>query len=538
MDKNIPNENEYWQRFKTYFCHSAELELAIDISRMNFPENYFEIMEPAIQKAYIEMDRLEDGIIANPDEDRMVGHYWLRAPWLAPQNSIRCGIENSLQAIKEFVSNVHEGVIRLEQDKKYKYFILIGIGGSALGPQLLADAMKLKLADKTRGFLKPYFLDNTDPDGIDRILIELRDVLAETLVLVVSKSGGTVETYNGLVELQHAYRLQGLEFARHALAVTCSGSKLALRAREENWLAILPIWEWVGGRTSITSAVGLLPAALLGIDIDAFLTGARLCDELTRTRDTLANPAALLALMWYYAAGGHGKRDMVILPYKDSLQYLARYLQQLIMESIGKELDRDDNTVHQGLTVYGNKGSTDQHAYVQQLLDGVNNFFVTFVEVLADEREELLYVRDDITSGDYLRAFLLGTRRALTLKGRESITITLKKVDARSLGAIIALFERAVGLYASLVNINAYDQPGVELGKKGANMVIDMLAEAQEYIRDKKGEIVTVEEIIGACGYPGEHETMFKVLEYLCADGNRGIKKVYGTDYFDSGYSW
>src|SRR6185295_18732628 len=146
----------------------------------------------------------------------------------------------------------------------------------------------------------------------------------------------------------------------------------------------------------------------------------------------------------------------------------------LVMESLGKERDRDGKVVHQGLVVYGNKGSTDQHAYVQQLRDGIDNFFVTFIRVEVERQlsRPPLEVEPGITSGDYLEGFLLGTRRALYEKGRDSITLTLKEISARSIGVLIAVYERAVGLYASLIGVNAYHQPGVEAGKKAAEEVI------------------------------------------------------------------
>src|SRR5204862_397699 len=150
----------------------------------------------------------------------------------------------------------------------------------------------------------------------------------------------------------------------------------------------------------------------------------------------------------YYSGNGKGVKDMVILPYKDRLELFSRYLQQLIMESIGKELDLDGNVVHQGIAVYGNKGSTDQHAYVQQLRDGLNNFFVTFIEVLRDRRAASLAVESGVTSGDYLAGFFLGTRQALYESDRESITLTIGEVSPFSVGLLIALFERAVGFYA------------------------------------------------------------------------------------------
>jgi len=153
---------------------------------------------------------------------------------------------------------------------------------------------------------------------------------------------------------------------------------------------------------------------------------------------------------------------------------MSRYLQQLVMESLGKEHDRAGRAVHQGIAVYGNKGSTDQHAYVQQLRDGLHNFFVTFIQVLRDREGDALLVEPDVTSGDYLFGFLMGTRRALADKGRGSILITLDELSARSLGALIALYERAVGLYAEMIDVNAYHQPGVEAGKKAAGEVLEL----------------------------------------------------------------
>jgi glucose-6-phosphate isomerase len=409
--------------------------------------------------------------------------------------------------------------------------LIIGIGGSALGPQFVSDALKTS-KDKIR----PYFFDNTDPDGFDRVLKEIKGALSETMTIVISKSGGTIETRNGMLEAKTAYQLKGLRFEKHAMAVTGINSDLDRVAKKEGWITRFPMWDWVGGRTSETSAVGLLPAALQGIDIDALLQGARLCDEVTRKKDSRTNPAALLALAWYHATGGCGKKDMVVLPYKDRLQLFPKYLQQLIMESLGKERDLNGQTVNQGISVYGNKGSTDQHAYVQQLREGVNNFFVTFIEVLKDREARSLMLDGKATSGDYLNAFLQGTRTALIENGRESITTTIKKIDARSIGTLIALYERAVGFYASLININAYHQPGVEAGKKAAGLVIQLQAKALAFLKKEKGKAFTSEEIASAIGAPEEVEIVFKSLEHAAANVDHPIKRIPADPPFGSRY--
>src|SRR4029079_7732778 len=155
--------------------------------------------------------------------------------------------------------------------------------------------------------------------------------------------------------------------------------------------------------------------------------GAATMDQLTRVDVVEQNAAMLLALMWFYAGEGQGAKDMVIVPYKDRLALFSRYLQQLVMESLGKEKDREGKIVHQGIAVYGNKGSTDQHAYVQQLRDGVLNFFVTFIEVEKDAKSPR-EVEPGVTAGDYLHGFLRGTRSALYEKERQSIVLQIGTV--------------------------------------------------------------------------------------------------------------
>jgi glucose-6-phosphate isomerase len=261
--------------------------------------------------------------------------------------------------------------------------------------------------------------------------------------------------------------------------------------------------------------VGLLPAALQGLDIQQMLAGAAACDQLTRKHKTSANPAALMALMWFKATNGRGEKDMVVLPYKDRLLLFSRYLQQLVMESLGKRDDLDGKRVDQGISVFGNKGSTDQHAFVQQLRDGLNNFFVIFIRVLEDGGAAV-EVEPGVTAGDYLHGFLLGTREALYASERQSITISIPRVDAFRIGVLIALFERTVGLYASLIHINAYHQPGVEAGKKAAAAVLQLQHQAVAALSmDEK----TAGEIAKGMGAPDAVETVFLTLQHLAANG-------------------
>jgi glucose-6-phosphate isomerase len=503
--------SEHWDRFRRFRCDLPALGFSLDASRMGLDEPFLARLAAPLARAFAAMEALEGGAIANPDEHRMVGHYWLRAPALAPGAELRQAIEATRAGVKRFAADVHAGRVRPEQAARFTRLLCVGIGGSALGPMLVADA----LGRPGRDPLAPHFLDNTDPDGFARVLARLGAALPETLVLVTSKSGATPETRNGMLVVESAITRAGLSFARHAVAVTRAGSTLDRRAEADGWLARFPMWDWVGGRTSELSAVGLLPAALQGIDVDGLLDGAAAMDRATRVADALGNPAALLALCWHQATGGVGDKAMVVLPYKDSLLLLSRYLQQLVMESLGKRLDLQGHRVEQGLTVYGNKGSTDQHAYVQQLRDGLPDFFAAFVRVLTPGGEPL-EVEPGITAGDYLHGLLLGTRAALFENGRASLTITVERVDARTVGALIALFERAVGLYASLIGVNAYHQPGVEAGKQAAATLLALQGKVLAALTAEPRDASAMAEAAGA---PGEVESVFLLLEHLTASG-------------------
>lgn len=526
------NEQHLWERYKKHLCSCPAIGLTLDISRMTFADDFLSRMEPEMQRAFLAMQKTESGAIANPDESRMVGHYWLRSPEIAPSPEISIEIGRTFSSIAKFAAAVHAGRIKPRKTKRFSHLLCIGIGGSALGPQFASDALASS-SDR----MQVHFLDNTDPDGFDRVLSSIGPDLSSTLTLVISKSGGTTETRNGMLETMSAYKRAGLDFSKHAVAITGVGSHLFNQAETDGWLSIFPMWDWVGGRTSITSAVGLLPMALQGVNIASFLDGARNCDIATRLHDTSQNPAALLALMWYHATGGKGRKDMVLLPYKDRLQLFSKYLQQLIMESLGKEKDLDGKTVNQGIAVYGNKGTTDQHAYVQQLREGVNNFFVTFIQVLKDRQGRSPAVAKGTTSGDYLASFLQGTRDALSENNRESITLTVEQLDARSLGVLIALYERAVGFYASLVNINPYHQPGVEAGKKMAGSVIELQRLALELLAKEPNKLFSAEELATTLGRNDRAEILYKILEHAAANPDHRVRKHAAAKPYDARFS-
>lgn len=509
--------------------------LGVDLGHAKLTSSQLELLSPRWDHALKSMQELEQGAIANPDEKRMVGHYWLRSPQLAPTKDIRTAIESANANLKTFAADIHTGKIAAPSGGKFESLLVIGIGGSALGPQFVNHALATP-----KDPLKIYFFDNTDPDGMQRVLDRIPD-LSKTLVVVISKSGGTKETRNGQLVAKAAYQKSKIDFSKCFVAVTGEDSELDRTAKSENWLARFPMWDWVGGRTSELSTVGLVPAALQGFKVEQFLSGAAAMDELTRRKDLLKNPAGMLAASWFLLGNGKGEKDMVVLPYCDRLELFSRYLQQLVMESLGKELDLKGNKVNQGIAVYGNKGSTDQHAYVQQLRDGVPNFFVVFIEVLKDfssstssEKVAAIEVESNFNSADYLAGFLHGTRTALSESGRRSITVTVEQVNEFTIGMLIALFERAVGYYASFVGINAYHQPGVEAGKKAAGEVLALQARVVQALKQAK-QPLDLATLAAQSDAAQQQELVFRIVQRLSANGR--VQSEPGQTVFNDKYS-
>lgn len=449
--------------------------IELDTTMMTFEPTDPSVLEGHVANALSAMRALEEGAIANPDENRRVGHYWLRNPALAPED-LRSGIEQAREAVSDFARNVRK-------QNRFCRFLLIGIGGSALGPQMVYDALRLPGSTP-----ELFALDNTDPTGMQRVFDDIGS-LDDVLCIVVSKGGSTRETQNGMAVAEAQWSVAGLKFSDHAVAVTGVDSLLDRLAIEQNWLARFPIEDWVGGRTSLFSPVGLLPAALLGFNIERMLQGASEMDEATRRETAQQNPAMLMALAWHSAVELSGRGNLVILPYCDRLVLFSRYLQQLVMESLGKD--------GHGITVFGNKGSTDQHSYIQQLREGTPDFTALFLQPLRQSTDWIVEQQTgvSVTVGDYLAAFLDGTQTALTEADRPSMRLCFEQVDEYCLGALIALFERSVGFYASLIGINAYHQPGVQAGKLAAGEVIELQVELVSFLNENRGQEFNVAEI-------------------------------------------
>lgn len=457
---------------------------SLDLAGMKISDAELDALAPLFARAAAGIADIEAGKIKNPDEKRKVTHFTDRIEYTS--SPLFAEVEN-------FSAAVREGRLLSGTGKKFTAVAVNGIGGSALGPQLMQFAINgpywNELSDERRcGALKIYFLDNTDSAG----LADLWEVMdpETTLQLVISKSGSTRETKNNMIAMEDFYAARNLDFGANAVAVTMKDSQLYRHAQEKHFLKVFEMAESIGGRTSETSIVGHVPATLCGIDFERFLSGACAMDEWTRGVDPLQNPAMRLASCWYIAGNGKGDRNMVIVPYSDRLVLLSRYLQQLVMESLGKELDLDGNVVHQGLSVFGNKGGTDAHAFIQQLNDGRDDFFLTFIEVLEDAKKIPV---EKVVIGDYLHCFLTGLNRALLAKGRRTILIQLPKLTEYELGQLIALYERAVAIYAEFIHINAFHQPGVQAYKLAATGVLELQSALRNFCAENPGFSGTAE---------------------------------------------
>jgi glucose-6-phosphate isomerase len=364
---------------------------------------------------------------------------------------------------------------------RYDNLVVLGIGGSALGTTALVSALlhpfhNLLPSAERGGRPRVFVVDNVDPDEIAGLFSHLD--LSRTLVNVVSKSGTTAETMAAyLVARKLLLDEVGAEGLPSHLAFTTDphGGVLRKIGRQEG-IPLFDIGAGVGGRFSVLSSVALLPAALVGIDVPALLAGAAEMDAWIAETDVVSNPAHVYAALQFLEDTRFKRHLSVMMPYSRALRDVADWYRQLWAESLGKAVDRQGRTVHVGPTPIKALGATDQHSQVQLYTEGPDDKVVTFLRVerfdhnvviptLHAEEESLAYLGGRSMAA-LLNAEQEATAWALAQRGRPSLTITLPRVDASSLGQLLYLFETAVAISGELYDINAFDQPGVELGKQ------------------------------------------------------------------------
>lgn len=359
--------------------------------------------------------------------------------------------------------------------------VVLGIGGSALGTKALSTALlhpfhNLRSPDKRKGAPRLFVVDNVDPDEIVGLfsLLDLR----RTLVNVISKSGTTAETMAAyLVARKLLIDVVGAEALPRHLAFTTDplGGVLRKIGRQEG-IPLFEIGSGVGGRFSVLSPVGLLPAALAGMDVPGLLAGAAEMDAWIGETDVISSPAFVFAALQFLHYTRNKRRSSVMMPYSHALVDVADWFRQLWAESLAKAVDRRGRTVNVGPTPIKALGTTDQHSQVQLYVEGPDDKVFTFLRVelfdhtviipeLHADEHALAYLGGTSMAG-LLNAEQQATAWALAQRGRPSLTVTLPRVDAQSVGQLLYLLEFATAVSGELYDVNAFDQPGVELGKE------------------------------------------------------------------------
>ncbi|HUT26051.1 MAG TPA: glucose-6-phosphate isomerase, partial [Sumerlaeia bacterium] len=365
--------------------------------------------------------------------------------------------------------------------KSYENFVLLGIGGSALGPICLHTALahnyhNLLTPQKRKGFPRLFVLDNSDPEILRR-LFDAIDV-GKTVFNVVTKSGATPETMAQLMTVVELIKrkVSPKALSRRLIATTDVARGLLRPFADGNQLASFVIPDNVGGRFSVFTAVGLLPAAVEGIPIDRLLAGAREMDQRCRRPDLMKNPAYLNAAIHYLADTKKGKSISVMMPYSNALRDVADWGRQLWAESLGKAVDRQGRRVNVGQTPVKALGATDQHSQMQLYVEGPNDKIVTLIQVEKYRAKcaipktfrdvpdlDFLKGRD---MGELLNAELEAAEFALAKAKRPSVRIVLDEISPENVGGLLYMLEVQTAFAGGLYNINAFDQPGVEECKK------------------------------------------------------------------------
>ncbi len=356
--------------------------------------------------------------------------------------------------------------------------LVLGIGGSALGGMAVCEALlkpywNLLATEQRNNFPRIFFLDNVDPDQINGLLNILD--LKKTLVNVITKSGSTAETMSQFMILKNKLQEElGDNYVRHIVATTDKNSGILRQISNEEGYKTFVIPDDVGGRFSVFSAVGLLPFALVGIDIEELVQGVKDMDLALKNTDIRHNIAAQNALIHYLMDTQKGKNLSVMMPYSTRLKYVADWFVQLWAESLGKEKDNDGNVVHIGPTPIKALGATDQHSQIQLYNEGPNNKLINFIRVKEFDTTLEIPKIFEFTGIGYLggnsvnsliNAEADATRVALVDYQRPNVTITLEKVNPYNVGQLLYMLEVQTAITGELYNINTFNQPGVEQAK-------------------------------------------------------------------------
>lgn len=516
---------------KGFSFYDPESKFCIDLhglSTYDCPETVIKSFGPSIERARKSIKLIESGGIANhtevvhDSENLAVDHFNLRMP-KALSTVEGKNLEHSLEIWKDcldFVGSIEAGKITNEKGKKFTDVIFNGIGGSYLGPYMLLRALShLVPESQKKNMLTPHFVANTDPDEFQATIAKLN--IKTCIMVTMSKSGSTKETAGNMLAFNHVLEENKLDIGTHSCAITVKGSDLDKTAERLKFLKSFHMNQQTGGRTSIVSAIGMLPCAFGHLDFESFIKGMSHMDSLTRRSDAKENPAFLYAIGLEQQKRIRGRQNIVYLAYSAPLVELPHYLQQLFMESLGKEYDIDGAIVNEGLTVFGGVGTGEQHAFMQQVQKGIPDSLVRFTYFRERSADYCLkeLPPHGTTMGRQLLAFEKGTESALMSNGRDFITTVYQRLDAFNVGMIIALEERVVSVIAAMRRINAFDQPGVQDGKVSAKDFEILAYKVEQALKSKSGETLC-----------GNVLKLSKELDLLGSETESEHKNIYMLD--------
>ena len=377
--------------------------------------------------------------------------------------------EETLWYVKEYASMVLD---------RFENILVLGIGGSALGGMALTESLlhpywNMLSEEERKGYPRIFFLDNIDPDTMNA-LFDVLD-LSKTLVNVITKSGSTAETMSQFLIIKDRLEKElGDNYRYNIVATTDKKTGVLRQIAEQEGYKTFVVPDDVGGRFSVFSAVGLLPLALTGINIDSIVNGIKDMDLALKNTDIHQNIAAQNALIHYLLDTKKGKKLSVMMPYSSRLKYVSDWYAQLWAESLGKNKDKDGNDVNVGPTPIKSLGATDQHSQIQLYNEGPNDKIINFIRVKDfDTTLEIPQIFEYTgigylggkTINQLINAEADSTRVALADYKRPTVTITLDKVDGYHLGQLLYMLEVQTAIAGELYNINTFNQPGVEQAK-------------------------------------------------------------------------
>lgn len=448
------------------------MRIRVDFNNMMQEFAMVDSQAPAFQKKVgaISMQDIED-IMPQVERARVsLARKWGRPSRMMAWTRLP---EGQKMVVEDILKTAH----RVQQ--RFDTFVVLGIGGSALGPTAVQQALNHlhynELTPEQRGGLpRLYVEDNVDPER----MAALFDVIdpAKTCFNVITKSGSTSETMSQYLIISSLLKEKlGARWNRHVIATTDRKKGNLIKIAREERIKTFVVPDGVGGRFSELCPVGLLPAAVCGIDIEELLAGAAYMDELCRNEDLFSNPGWMEGVLFYIAMQHKGKNIQVMMPYADSLRYISDWYAQLWAESLGKKFTQRGRVVHVGQTPVKALGVTDQHSQVQLYTEGPFDKVVTLLGVdryrsevtIAEGCEDMPNVAFlcGHTLNELIQKEQLATEYALTRAGKLNQTITLPEVNAFTLGQLLFLFMVQTAVTGELLGINAFDQPGVEEGK-------------------------------------------------------------------------